>query len=65
MRGIVEVLLTGNSAVLPAHYFFTNLFFRLKTTNFITKQTKNKKIKKIFNGGYLGSHFDEERSEVR
>ena len=31
--------------------------------NFIN--TKNIKRKKIFNGGYLGSHSDEERSEVR
>ena len=29
------------------------------------RNKKKKKMKKIFNGGYLGSHNDEERSEMR
>ena len=45
----------------PAH-FYKPMFDKINFIN--TKNTTNKK-KKIFNGGYLGSHSDEERSEVR
>ncbi len=31
----------------------------------VNKSKKIKENKKIFNGGYLGSHIDEERSEMR
>ena len=42
--------------------FFTNLFYKEKNYKF--ENIFIKKIK-ILNDGYLGSHIDEERSEMR
>ena len=50
------MLFSSNLLLLAAHYL--NLFSK-------SRITKLNKTKKIFNDGYLGSHNDEERSEMR
>ena len=43
----------------------TNLFFELIILFIKYNKMFKNKSKKIFNDGYLGSHIDEERSEMR